>query len=241
MTQPSQLEAAQVGSVLLPRRRATVVPKATIDARANASAVLAAYLKCATFRVWGDEGQDRSFQLAAVREEWPEPDVLMVYPSVSIVDLEDIPEQAHALVPTVLEATAGIYGEGTVLFKLGEAAATLQLDFWTDNLPDREAIAAALPGLFAPGEDGARVLLAGHPRYWNRPVRATLLSWRRADLEDDVYPRQRRLIVRLRVEVDVVELRCVPTLAARVELAEVGETTDTTLPATTSTAFEQGC
>lgn len=192
--------------------------------------MLGEYLRCAEFLLGGGQDVDTPFRLREVLYEWPEPKTQMTYPSVSITDREDIPVSASSFVPVPLEDTWDQFGAGTVLWKLGEMTATFQVDFWSDNKPTREAIAAQLPSLFAPGEDATRVVLRGTPRYWQRPVRASLVSWRRMDEVSTVYVRERRLMAVVRLDVDVVDLRCAVPFEPSVVLAEVGETVDVGTP-----------
>jgi hypothetical protein len=196
-----------------------------IDARAACSLVLAEYLRALEFMRWGGPtGTDTYFKLEAVREEWPEPDVAMTYPSASIVDMgQGTALEGHGLLPTPLEETYEQFSPGTVLWKLHEAAFDFQVDFWADDSATREAIAGRLPSAFSPGEDGSRVVLCGSPLYFDRPVRASLSRYQRMDVAEAVYPRERRLMATVRCEVDVVDLRCVALLSQTTEVRAVGE------------------
>lgn len=198
-----------------------------LDPRGAAADALAAYLRCLTFTRWGDLDAPLAFNLKDVREEWPEPSKVQAYPSASIVDAEDSTLAGHSLTPTPLEETYGKYGEGTMLWKVAELTQAFQVDFWADDIPTREAIAARLPSAFAPGEDGYRIVICGNSRYWGRPVRATLLTYRRMDTGASVYPRERRLSCRVRCEVDVVDLRCATLVAPSLEV-QASDTQDPT-------------
>lgn len=224
------MTAPALGTILLPRGGAQRAAIARMDPAEAMVKAVAAYLRCAEFVTWGGEAADTAFQLNEVIEHWPEPDRKMSYPSASVISTEATDLDAHNLTPTPLEETLDTFGAGTVLWKLHEAVEVLQVDFWTQSKPARKAIAAALPGLFAPGEDGARVLLAGSQIGFHRPVRATLLDFRRMDTPQAVYESERRLMARIQCEVDAVELRCASVLTPQAVLAEVGEATDTTPP-----------
>jgi hypothetical protein len=180
----------------------------TLDPRNAASEVLAAFLRCAVFmRGGGTTGAPKPFSLLRVLPEWPDATSEIEYPSASIIDNAGIPYEEHALTPTILEGTFGSFAPNTVLWKTAEAVAVFQVDYWTTDRPTREAIAARLPSLFTPGEGRIGVVLAGEPRYFRRPVRATLLENERMDTENAVYERERRLRTLVRCEVDVVQLR----------------------------------
>lgn len=204
-------------------------PLATLDPRGAAALALAEYLRCAQFRRWGGNAPDTFFRLNAVQEEWPEPSVLLDYPAASIIDQGDTVMGASDFVPRALESTRDLFGKDTVLWKLHEAQMTFQVDFFTDDAPTREAIAAALPRLFSPALDTRTgVILCGPPHYYKRPIRATLLRYRRMDDAGSVYPRERRLMAIVRAEVDVVDLRCAITLQPRVAIHAIG--TDVIIP-----------
>jgi hypothetical protein len=138
------------------------------------------------------------------------------------VERVDVPAGASSFTPVPLEETWHEFGENTVLWKLAEANFTFQADFWADDSATREAIAARLPGLFAPGEDATRVVLVGTDRYWRRPVRAQLVSWRRMDEPSTVYVRERRLMAVIQADVDVVDLRCGFPLQPSIQIQAIG-------------------
>lgn len=180
----------------------------TLDPRNAMAEVLAAFMRCAEFRRGGGTTRvDKPFRLKRVEPEWPDPKKDIAYPSASIIDNANIPYEPHSLTPTALEDTWGSFGDCTVLWKTAEAVAVFQVDYWTTDTPTREAIAARLPSLFNPGEGRTGVVLSGDPRYFRRPVRATLLNHQRMDTENAVFERERRLMTLVRCEVDVVHLR----------------------------------
>ena len=193
----------------------TPVSIATIGPRDAMAETLAEYLRNATFRVWGGEGEDRDFQLERVDPIWPDASAELEYPCASIIEQTDTFHESGGFTPMPLEETLGLYdgacGNGpndpsTVLWKLSDATVMLQLDFWTSNVPEREAIEAELAALFSPGEERHGVLLSGHPRYFDRPVRCTLVSDRRVDTGTTAYANERRLQCAIRAEVDIVRL-----------------------------------
>lgn len=195
----------------------------TLDPRNAMAEVLSAFLRCAEFRRdGGTTAAPKAFALKRVVSEWPDPKKQIVYPSASVIDSADIPTEAHSLTPTALEGTWDSFGPGTVLWKTGEQVATFQVDYWCTDKPTRTAINARLPSLFNPGEGRVGVILAGDPRYFRRPVRATLLDHKRMDTEDAVFDRERRLFTLVRCEVDVVQLRRAVELSprARIDVTE---------------------
>lgn len=197
----------------------------TLDPRNAITETVAAFLRCAEFRRGGGTtGADKPFALKRVNFVWPDAEKLIVYPSASIIDAAPIPDEAHNLTPTALEETWDSFCPGTVLWKTGELVATFQVDYWCTDDPTREGINARLPGLFSPGEGRKGVVLAGDPRYFRRPVRATLLDHQRMDTENAVFDRERRLLTMVRCEIDVVHLRKAVELQSRASvLALEGE------------------
>lgn len=178
----------------------------TLDPRNAMANVLAAYLRCATFRISGGLDADTVFNLEDVLEEWPDPSVELLEPVASIVREGAVPYRVHNCTPTPCEDTWDQCAE-TMLWKTGEAVADFQVDFWAQDTATRTAMAAALPALFNLGEERSGVLLAGDPEYFDRTVRATLLDHMRHDNPDSVYGNERRLTAKVRCEVDVVHLR----------------------------------
>jgi len=202
----------------------------TIDPRQAVAEALAAYLFAARFRRWN--GADlrepyTDFQLRAVTREWPEDGTDLVYPCASIVDYGAGAYSASSFSPTVLEETNDKFGPGTVVWKLSELEADFQVDFWTTDLPTREAIAASLPRLFAPGET-QDLRLATSERYYNAPCRLSLVSVERMDDEGTAPARERRLRAVVRTVVSVLDLRVArrASLSARIVAIGPGVTVD---------------
>lgn len=166
---------------------------------------VAEYLAAATFFVVGS-APPRRFVLAGVSSEWPRVGQPMKYPSASLLETRPTRLDTARRQPTPLLETLDVYAPATVLWKLGEAEADLVADFWTNHDPERDAISAALPGMFSPGESGC-ALLAGPSSYWCLTVRAELLNVEDRDTPGAVYADERRLRARLRASVDIVELR----------------------------------
>lgn len=232
-TSTGAAEGVRVGAVLSPVVYQATIKRPSVDSRSAMSEALAAFLTCATFTLWGKDAPDETFALRAVLRQWPEPSVPLDTPCASITDLGPAAYEAHSLVPTPLEDTIDAFGPGTVLWKTAECAVTFQLDLWAPDEPTREALAAALPALFSPGEDQYGVVVQGPETFFGRPVRLTLLDSQRMDNAFSIYPRERRLMVRVRAEVDEVHLRCARLASARVAVVEIGETADTSTPAVT--------
>lgn len=190
----------------------------TLDPRNAMAEVLATFLRCAKFRRGGGKVGATEFGLERVEPWWPDPKRAIEYPSASIVEIDEIPYETHALTPTPLENTWDAIDPDTVLWKTGEAVVSFQLDLWCTDDPTREAMLARLPSLFNPGEGYSGVWLDGDPRYFGAPVRATLITHQRIDTEDTVYGRERRALCVVRCEIDVLQLRCAVPLDPRVRL-----------------------
>ncbi len=192
----------------------------SLDPRQAMANTLASYIGNAQFTRDGGTGPDTVFTLEAVFSEWPDPSQELPYPCASIIDLGKIPFDAHDFTPTPQEGTLEEFCPNTVLWKTGEAVAEFQVDYWANDKPTRQALAARLPGLFNPGESRSGVLLQGDAQYFCRRVRATLLDGERPDDEDSVYARERRQRTTVRCEIDVVQLRQAVPLQPRVQLVD---------------------
>lgn len=178
--------------------------------------VLSKYLECAVFRRRGGDAPDDTFRLRRVEAEWPDSSVPLDTPCASVTESTDTFHLAQ-FQPRPLEETLGVFDcmvttpdpalPRTVLWQTAEAEVEFQVDFWTASPADRQAIAARLGYLLNPGQERTGVLLGGHPRYYDRAVRATLLSTQRMDNTESVYPNERRLKTMIRCQVDVVDLR----------------------------------
>lgn len=210
-----------VGTPIVPEEEfGRRVQSSAMDPKSALSRILAAYLATLEFAVSGTRGpistSDVRFKLEHVLEDWPDPDQQLVYPSASIV-VPDIGMSRHAFAPTALEETLGVYDcpgilDGSVLWKLGEQDVELQVDFWLNSVPARDAVAARLPGAFAPGESAMRVMVEGTPEYWSLPARFALVGWADKDEPGTAYAHERRLTATIRGTIDVVELRCATRL-----------------------------
>lgn len=177
---------------------------------------LGEYLRCAVFSVKGTDGV-RNFSLKGIDFRWPEAGKDLEYPRASIVERTDMFHEA-SLTPRPLEDTLGMFDERigyacdplwpkTVLWKTAELSGELQVDVWLSSDAERDAVRAQLGYLFNPADERGGVLLGGHPLYFSRAVRVTLLSSRAPDEPDAVYANERRLQVNVSVEIDVVDLR----------------------------------
>ena len=190
----------------------------TMDPRNAMASALRAYLSGLVFLRSGLGSEpDQRFKLDRVLDNWPQPqNTDMDYPTASVVDTVDAMFDSHNLVPTMLEETLDVFGPQTVLWKTAECTTEFQVDFWTDGEPVREAIMARLPQAFAPGEGRYGVVVEGSQRYYDRPVRLTLIQCRRMDDAVSSYDRQWRATARVAAQVDAVHLRQVRELDAHI-------------------------
>lgn len=190
-------EKAQPARVLIPPE----------DAAAEA---LAAYLQRQSFTIHAgtpdvDElSRRRTFCLASVTTEWPAADARMAYPSATIIGGDDTVHTGG--MPIALEQTFDEI-ECTVLWQLGVASGTFQLDFWCDSIATRQAIAARLPGLFTVGEGRGGILLELSPHYRCLAARYTLRTKGRQETADTVWAGEHRLRAVVGWEVPDVEVR----------------------------------
>lgn len=177
---------------------------------------LGAYLLNATFRVHGgDDIRDSIFQLNKVYEQFPKSDQKLDYPCASIVE---IPETNHdqAFNPTPLEDTLGEFdnfigwdGEPpkTCLWVTGEAETMLQVDFWCNADPDRQAIEGELPNLFSPDEGGSSVVIEAPELYFGQGIEFELVNQHFDDAAIYSERHERRLRCVVRASCAIVSLR----------------------------------
>jgi hypothetical protein len=190
---------------------------------------LAAYLMGINFWVHGgDDPHDYELKLRQALERWPRPEEVLLYPSVSIVDTTGTERRAHNFTPTPLEETAGAWdhlvrvpidGEPprTVLWKENEARAPFQVDFWTDNDADRQAIDARLDDIFSPEEGRTGVLIEASELYYSISIRFTLMgSPKYDDTGISAHTNERRLRCTIIGECDTVSLREAQWMTTRV-------------------------
>ena len=206
------------GSVLDAEEAFPVAATNSLDPRNACANTLEGFFRCARFVRAGGTAPDTLFRLDSIQRFWPSPQDTLCYPAASIIDTAPLPYEAHAFTPTALLDSWNVFAPDTVLWKTSEMVCDFQVDFWATDDPTREAIAARLPSLFNPGESRAGVMLQGDKRYFNRPVRATLMNHQRADTEESVYENERRLQTTVRCEIDVVHLRCAIPLRPQVTL-----------------------
>lgn len=198
--------------------RMELKPAPLLGPRDAAAQVIAAYLESAEWVVASANCEEPTrFRLNRCTFSWPDPDQRLDYPSASIDDGVDTFE-AHNLVPSALEETWHQFGRNTVLWKDSELVIDFQVDFWANSDAHRQAFAANLPRLFNPTEIRAGVILSGHPCYYFRSVRATLVSVERIDTTDGVFANERRLRTVIRAEIDSVHLRAAPALNPQLEV-----------------------
>lgn len=203
------------GHLLAPRPQQPIVAFPLLDSRSACAEALRAYLRCLIFVVDGKDAPNTPFQLLSVNREWPEPSQPMVLAGpggtrrgiCTVLDPAGGREDAWSLVPAPIEDSIDRYAPGTVLWKTAEMVVELQADLWFGNDPERQAVAAALPAAFAPGEDQWGIYAEAPSGYFGLPVRLSLTNLRRADEAGSVYPRERRLVASIKAEVSEVHLR----------------------------------
>lgn len=213
------------GDLLYSTGQPSLPARVLIPPEDAATEALAAYLSRALFTIHagdapiGDLSRPRQFKLAQVGTEWPDPSKRMAYPSATIFGQDDT-QIIGSGTPRAME---GLWNEleGTVPWLLGTATGTLQVDFWNDQAPTRQAIAAQLGGLFSPGENRAGIILRLSPLYLCLAGRFSLISRGRMDTPDQVWAGEHRLRAVVRWEVPEVQLRRAvrfqPRLPAHVE------------------------
>jgi hypothetical protein len=199
------------GSLVLLNTSFTPTGRPLIDPDKAARLALAAYLVQQTYKIApGDDGFVREFTLNEVSTSWPSAQKDLPYPCASIsgpglLGQSDFTAEG-------LEETRDVYGPGTFVWKLDELESEYQIDFFTTSEPEREAIAAKVPGLFMPNDGLGRVWLETPAEYLSWPMAAMYVGMQRGSNATEIYSNEYRLSVRVQVSVDVIELRCTPLL-----------------------------
>lgn len=203
----------RVGSIVGEIPMVRVSDRMTLDPRNAVAQAIASYLLDATF--YRDAGTDplanapTAFQLRNVRREWPEPSEALEYPCASIIDYGAPKDEASSLTPEVMGETWGKFGEGTVLVKIAETVGEFQVDFFANDRPTREAIAAQLPGIFSPGQTFG-VTLQCSDQYFGLSARVRMLDRSREDASESAFVREWRLRCVVSYQVPTVDLRALP-------------------------------
>lgn len=185
---------------------------------------LACYLGNMVFFVPSSSGTPISFKLVSTQREWANEDEDKDEPSASITVITN-ERQHHNFVPTFRDDSFDKYGKGTVLVKINERQIMLQIDFWTTNKPERQAIAAAMDEYFAPEEGRYGVMIRGPSNYWDEPIRFVLDSSKgteRLDSSESALTRDRRLLVRVIANVDDLQLRKITELSPIIKMQSDG-------------------
>lgn len=178
-----------------------------MDPRTVVAKAIKRLLEVSCFRIHGGGDTDQIVRLRNVNLSWPEPSVSMEYPCATVIDFGQMKFEACNTTPTPIEETFNQFGDGTVVWRTSDLVGDVQVDFWTDNEPEREAIAAQLPIIF--NQPGVRygVVMRSPIGYFNMPVRLSLVGQQRMDTESSAYIRERRLMVQIRAELPDVHLR----------------------------------
>lgn len=201
----------------------------TIDARQAAAEAVGEYLLGLVFYRYEGTALDpetpdgvRAFQLREVRREWPMMSEGLVYPCASIVDFGSGDMGDSSFTPVFLEETYGVHGEGTVLRKIAELEADFQIDFFANDKPTREAIAAMLPSAFNPDEAKTGAVIQCSDRYYCTTVRATLIDAVRGDTPDTSDADEWRYRTTVRIQIPVLDLLVLPGASFLAKVTGIG-------------------
>jgi len=191
----------------------------TMDPRTAMAWALGQVLGGAVFvRPGAEGGPPVPFALDCVFDQWPTSQQIRELPCASIVDEQETEMEAHNLVPTILEETRDQFCEGSVLWQDNRAATTLQVDIWAQYNETVSGVISRLPAIFNPSEVRAGILVEV-PEYYCRKVRLTLLNYRPINTAASVFENERRILCRVRAEVDSVHLRFVEPLTVNNAIA----------------------
>lgn len=198
------------------------LPFALMAVEDAAVIALRGYLACQTFLVHEGEprfdelSRTRQVRLSKVYDDFPGAHVQLEYPSASLVAVGQV-EHRGGFTPSVREDTYDP-DRGTVVWVLGEATGTLQLDIWADNKATADAFYARLPALMNPGEGMSGLHLWLPPGYLSAPCRYLLVGRERRDTVESAYANERRVQASIRFDAPDLDLRCGVLLDPRVSV-----------------------
>ncbi len=172
------------GAAHYPRQLTALRPEADLDALSAMQIGLGRLLQGLTFyqhnleaRLESEDLQPRGFKLQRIFFDMPtQQDEIEPMPSACIMCPGDRTYDQQDLSITLIEDTADVYGEGTVLRKLAHVTCELELSMWSAHKEERRGLVAGIERelLAEPNDDrgGRRVVVRD---YYDRVARFTLI------------------------------------------------------------------
>lgn len=175
--------------------------KGLYDIRTAASRTLRDYLAALEF----EDANGRKFKFEKAYYEWPDAEVTMSMPSLSIAPgAVDYPtDLSHP--PSEIPGTWYPEGEdGFALFQTGEASMKLQADVWCSNRGERHACVKGIEQAFSTGDGYSTLILNAGDYYWSRAIVFGMGMTRFDDDEDSASKRYRRATVEVTARAPIV-------------------------------------
>jgi hypothetical protein len=196
--------AGQTAGTTFPR------PFQDVDARHVALETLKTYFSLLIFTRPGAVGEDPieySIPRSSIETEWPgeTKNGDMPFPGIGFNGGEGEHETYGLGPPELIEASADVYGPGTVLIALAEYNEELMIEVWADSRAQRRSIVAGMLEAFMPLQDTSSLRLK-LPDYYDRVARFCYVGPRYVDDPEVVRGRWR---AQLRVELTVPEVALV--------------------------------
>ncbi len=158
---------------------------------------------------------NRKFQFQRVYLDWPDPEVEQRANDVSACILSPAEVELQLTGPIsgqqIMEDTLDMFCPGTVLRRLGETNATLEVVIWAHDKDDRSAVRRGLIDAFLaePGDErsGRRVVV---PQYYGRPARYDLSGISYGDSPETAQQGTWPLSAKFNADIDLVTLVTAP-------------------------------
>ncbi len=193
---------------------------ADFDARHVALETFKLYINRLTFSRTGEPGAPSvpyRIGLDRIHTEQPNDPTILRFPSISMIGSEAEVDTYGLGPPQMDEATADVFGAGTVLVSLSEHVEELNVELWADEIPQRRSLVSGMHEAMMPLETSASLMLK-LPSYYDRVASFSLMGVTYID-DPDVIRGRRRAQLRVLLNVPTVALvNYTPWVGAYLEL-----------------------
>jgi len=200
-------------------RGGVLVPALDIDARNVALETWRTFTSLLQFSITGPSGLAAKVYRVprtSIFIEQPDNVVNMPLPAISIVANEG-KHEAYGLGPgQLLDETANVYGEGLVLYSIGDWVEELNVEVWGSSAAERRSLVVGMTEVFTIVEESSTLRLK-LPKYFDQVATFELIGTRYIDDTDSVRNR-RRAMMRVLLTVPQVRLARFQRLIPQVQV-----------------------
>lgn len=207
-------------------RGGEILPALDVDARNVALETWRTFVSLLQFSKTGPSGQAAMVYrvpYTSIFIEQPDNVVTMPLPAISIVAGEGEHESYGLGAGQLLDETANKYGEGLVLYNIGDWVEELNVEVWASSIPERRSLVVGMTEAFTMIEESGTLRLK-LPTYFDQVASFVLIGTRYIDDTDSARNR-RRAMMRVQLTVPQVRLarfqRLVPMFEVEVEDAQL--------------------